>query len=393
MFRYFDIAGERSPVKTNMGGRRYRCRCGRPVFFRNSRCLACRTELGYEPNLARVIPIEPIPDSSEWRVANGVEGGSVRYRRCANMELPAGCNWLLSDLDKLAMTQGLCIACRLNRTIPDLSVPENCILWNRIEAAKRRLISIVLVLGLPVVSKDEDPEHGLAFDFLRSPDKGPRVVTGHANGLITMNIEEARSSTREQIRERLNEPYRTLLGHFRHEVGHYYWDRLIAGTPWIDEFRRLFGDERADYGEALRRNYAEGPPADWPDRFISAYASTHPWEDWAETWAHIQHMTDTLATAMSFDLDPNELDFQIDPFPADELYLPNEPGAERFLTFLNSWIALAAVMNEMLRGMGETDFYPFALPRAVVAKLHFIYVVVRQERERLQKPQNSTATR
>jgi hypothetical protein len=251
--------------------------------------------------------------------------------------------------------------------------------------AKRRLVSLLLALEIPLLSRDEDPEGGLAFDFLRSPPEGPRVITGHAGGLITLNIEEARGSTRERIRENLNEPYRTVLGHLRHEIGHYYWNRLISDTPWISEFRRLFGDEREDYGEALKRHYAEGPPADWPRRFVSSYASSHPWEDWAETWAHLLHMADTLTTALSFGIDPRQLDVEIQGFTRDALYQPDEPEAARFLNFFNSWIALTAVMNEMSKGMGLPDFYPFTVPRSVVARLHFIFVVIRAERARLQQ--------
>ena len=154
-------------------------------------------------------------------------------------------------------------------------------------------------MELPVKSKTEDPERGLAFDLLRAPEEGPRVLTGHASGLITLNVEEADDARREQIRHQLHEPYRTLLGHFRHEVGHYYWDRLITGTEWEEPFRALFGDERADYAGALKANYESGPPADWRDRHISAYASSHPWEDWAETWAHYLHMVDALETAFA----------------------------------------------------------------------------------------------
>ena len=210
-------------------------------------------------------------------------------------------------------------------------------------------------------------------------------MTGHDNGLITLNIEEARSSTREKIREQMGEPYRTILGHLRHEVGHYYWDRLIQDSDWIEDFRRLFGDERADYSESLKRNYEQGPPPDWPDRFISSYASCHPWEDWAETWAHMLHITDTLTTAMSFGLDPRELDLEVRPFPNDVLFRPTGPDAERFLSFINGWTALTAVMNELSRSMGERDFYPFAMPAPTVTKLSFIYTVVRTERERSQK--------
>jgi hypothetical protein len=299
--------------------------------------------------------------------------------------MPATFNWLVSDSDKSGQPHQFCIACRLNRTIPDLTDPENCELWASIESAKRRLVSILIALELPVVPKTEDPERGLSFDFLRSPKEGPRVMTSHGSGLITLNIEEARASTREQVREAMNEPYRTVLGHLRHEVGHYYWDRLIYETAWIDEFRRLFGDERADYGEALRRNYNEGPPAAWPQRFVSSYASTHPWEDWAETWTHMLHMADTLATAASFGVDPRRLELEVEPYTPVDLYQPDDPGGERFLRFLNGWMTLAAVMNEMSRGMGHPDFYPYTLSRPVVTKLHFIYVVVGAERDRLNK--------
>ena len=392
MRKFLERFVKRRAGSAHRGGRSYRCRCGRPVFFVNSCCLACNAALGYEPDLGRVFAIEPIPGGTEWRIAESPVGAHSSYRRCANLETPAACNWLVSDIDKTEKFEGLCVACRLNHTIPDLSVPENGVLWGRIERAKRRLVSILLTLEMPVASKTEDPQRGLAFDFLRSPKEGPSVLTGHANGLITLNIEEADPVTRESIRESLNEPYRTLLGHLRHEVGHYYWERLILGTPWIDEFRGLYGDESADYNESLKRHYAEGPPPDWHLRFVSSYASSHPWEDWAETWAHLLHMADTLATGMSFGLDPRNLDLQIEPFPPEALYRPNAPGSARFLLFLNSWIALSAVMNEMSRGMGLPDFYPFVLPRAVVAKLHFIYVVARQERDRLKAESKAAAS-
>ena len=262
-----------------------------------------------------------------------IDGASPAYRRCANLYTPAACNWLLFD-HGVGAREGLCVACRLNRTIPNLSIPENGVLWGRFEQAKRQMVSTLLALEIPVASKEEYPEKGLSFDFLRNPENGPRVLTGHSNGVITMNIEEADPAIREGIREKLNEPYRTLLGHFRHEVGHYYWERLIWDTPWLDEFRQLFGDERADYSESMARNYKEGPPADWHQRFVSSYASSHPWEDWAETWAHLLHMADTLRTALSFGLDPGQLDLEIEPYTKEALYRPDEPNAMRFLGFL-----------------------------------------------------------
>lgn len=163
-----------------------------------------------------------------------------------------------------------------------------------------RLLYNLFRLRLPVVGRDEDAEFGLCFAFLADPTAERRVHTGHENGLITLNVAEADHSAREEMREEMGETYRTLLGHFRHEIGHFYWDRLVARSAWLDRFRQLFGDERQDYAQALARHYAEGAPADWQQRFVSAYASVHPWEDWAESWAHYLHMMDTLETASDF---------------------------------------------------------------------------------------------
>ena len=314
----------------------------------------------------------PSPDT--WRL--GAIRGAL-YRRCANLDSPAACNWLVKIDPHTNQAPQFCICCRLNRTIPDLSLAGNGVLWGRIEVAKRQVISALVSLGLPVESRvSEDPEHGFAFDLLHTPEGGPRVMTGHAAGIITINIEEADDATRERVREQMGEPYRTLVGHFRHESGHYYWDRLIAGSAWLEGFRELFGDENVDYGEALNRHHQQGPPSDWPVRFVSAYASSHPWEDWAETWAHYLHMVDTLATAQSFRLDKSGILFDFERFTAEALYQPEQAEAGTFLEFLNDWVELTAVLNELSRSMGQPDFYPFALPRAAVAKLQFIHTLL-----------------
>jgi hypothetical protein len=376
LLNLFDKLAPVRKRKAVAAGRAYFCRCGRPVFFGNSVCLACQTALGYEHRLRQVCPLAQLPDSEFWQIATA-GADDAKYLRCANLDTPAGCNWLLAEGEVADNPRRVCVACRLNRTIPDLSIAENGVLWGRLEAAKRRLVSALLALNLPLESRvDQDPARGLAFDFLRSPAEGPRISTGHANGIITVNIEEADNAARERIREELHEEYRTLLGHLRHEVGHYYWDRLVENSAWLEDFRRLFGDEREDYAAALKRNYDQGPPVGWEQRFVSAYAATHPWEDWAETWAHYLHMVDTLDTALSFGLDVRRLDMEIDPFSRDALFRPNDPGAKRFLAFLNAWISLSAVMNELARSMGQPDLYPFALPRPAVAKLHFIHLVV-----------------
>ena len=370
-----------------LAGRNYHCQCGQPVFFLNSTCLACQTPLGYDPERGRLLPLMPGPQPDTWRLwqapsapeadANlaGKEDAPV-YKRCRNLSTPARCNWLVPLKDPLE----LCRACRLNRTIPDLSnaaEPDNGYLWGLVEVAKRRLVSSLILLHLPVASRiSEDPERGLMFDFLRSPANGPHVMTGHDTGLITLNVDEADDAEREAVRKAMHEPYRTLLGHFRHEVGHYFWDRLVAGTPWMDGFRQIFGDETANYAASLQRNYEQGPPSDWPLHFVSAYASTHPLEDWAECWAHYLHMRDGIDTALSLGLSLDRSDLELIPFTVDELYQPDHPQAEQFLAFLNHWTRLTTMLNEMSRSMGQSDFYPFVLPREVVGKLHFIHLVV-----------------
>jgi len=349
--------------------RTFFCRCGNHIFFRNSQCLGCRAPLGYLPGEGRLVPLDPGPQPGTWVVES--DGAPQKY--CGNRETPARCNWMLRADDP----NPLCIACRLNRTIPNLDDADNARYWGLIEVAKRRLVSELLALGLPVKSKvDEDEKRGLMFDFLRSPQAGPRVLTGHANGLITLNVEEADDAKREKMRLEMGERYRTLLGHFRHEVGHYYWDRLVLDSPWLEPFRTLFGDERADYVAAMKANYTSGPPADWADRYISSYASTHPWEDWAETWAHYLHVVDSLGTALGFGLDADDIEGIIQPFERDALYAPDKAGAERFLSLINSWVEMTMVLNELARSMGEPDFYPFVMSKPAVAKLQFVHLVV-----------------
>jgi len=373
-------AARRPEEGTRLNGRSYRCRCGQPVFFRNSKCLACGAELGYETEIREIRSLQPAVVDGLWHL-DGIDDAVSAYRRCANFDSPAGCNWLVEASDP----QPLCRSCRLNRTIPDLADADNRRYWQAIEIAKRRLASQLLGLGLPLRSKDsEDPEHGVAFDLLRSPAEGPRVLTGHASGLITLNVEEADDAKREQIRHDLHEPYRTLLGHFRHEIGHYYWDRLIAGTSWQEPYRELFGDERADYAAALRANYDNGPPADSAQRHISSYASSHPWEDWAETWAHYLHVVDSLDTAFGYGLSADDIEIEVEPYTTADLYDPEDADARRTLSMLNAWLGLTTVLNEVARSMGQHDFYPFVMSRPVVKKLHFISLVVRDARRAAQ---------
>ena len=359
-------------------GRRstFACRCGRPVYFHNSLCLGCKAPLGFETDSLQVTSLLPASQPGLWKL-DSQPSSTSEWKRCENFDSAAGCNWMV-PADEV---EGLCRSCRLNQTIPTLDNDANRLLWRKIENAKRRLVAQLLSMGLPVASKvSEDLERGFMFDFLRSPEKGSRVLTGHANGLITLNIEEADDSLRERIRQELHEPYRTLLGHFRHEIGHYYWDRLVLGTPWLEKFRGLFGDERQDYASALKRNYKDGPPANWADQYISSYASVHPWEDWAETWAHFLHVVDSIDTALRFGLQGEDVEQIYEPFTIDDLYDSTTPDAERVILLVNSWVQLTTVLNELARSMGQHDYYPFVMSRPVLRKMHFIQMIVKEQK-------------
>jgi hypothetical protein len=350
-----------------------KCHCGYPVFFRNYLCLHCGLALGYEPTQAAMLSLEPADDDGNWRVADAPEDSQI-YRRCTNFELAPHCNWLITAAD--AEHHALCRCCRLNRIIPDQSIAENGPLWHKVELAKRRAISSLIALGLPVASRmDEDTQRGMAFDLLADIEPTP-VTTGHLQGIITVNVNEADDAAREAIRTALHEPYRTLLGHVRHETGHYYWHRLLEDSTWLEPFRALFGDERADYATALQKYYANGPAPDWADNSVSAYASSHPWEDWAETWAHYLHMVDALDTAMGSGMDSEHVDLLKDPFEKEVLYRfddEEDEADDEFLSFFNAWARLSSVLNEFSLGMGLQDFYPFVLSNRAVTKLHFVH--------------------
>jgi len=338
--------------------------CQHLVFFENYRCMQCKHPLAFLPDVADIGSLEPV-GKERWR-ARSPDARERLYRLCQNYSRHNVCNWAVPEND----AQTLCVSCRLTRVIPDLERPGRKEAWFRLEVAKRRLIYTLQALHLPVASKTVDPDHGLAYEFLADPDQpgAPPVLTGHKDGVITVSLAEADDAEREKRRVHLGEAYRTLLGHFRHEIGHYYWDRLIRDAGRLDGFRQLFGDEREDYGQALRRNYEKGPPADWQQRFVSAYASTHPWEDWAETWAHYLHMTDTLETAAACGL-------MLRPRRQDEPALPTA-CAERFQSFdvlIDAWYHVTYVLNELNRGLGQHDGYPFVLSPPAVEKLHFVH--------------------
>jgi len=343
--------------------------CQALLFFENTQCLSCGHTLAFDADRLTLLSLSPQDDGTWAPVEDSSEQGST-YRLCGNYTEHGVCNWALrSDAPGT-----LCIACGLSHTIPDLSVAGNLDAWRRLETAKRRLLFNLMSLQLPILSKREDPARGLEFQFMSdvvsvNGDRS-RVLTGHDNGIITINVAEADDVHREAQRLLHREPYRTVLGHFRHEVGHYYWDRLIQGTDLLTPFRELFGNDGEDYQAALNLHYSQGAPANWSDRYISAYASMHPWEDWAESWAHVMHMVDALETAHAIGL-------SVRPKRADEpaLAVPAKPSTARIGDFdqlVGEWYALSYVLNNLTRGLGLPDAYPFVLSGPVVEKLRFV---------------------
>jgi hypothetical protein len=318
--------------------------CGQLVFFENSLCLRCGSELGFVPSQLDVV---------------GTDGSGPA--RCANAGV-AQCNWLLDPGDG----GPLCRSCRLTHARPADGDRAGLRAFAAAEGAKRRLLFQLFDLGLPVA--------GLSFDLLSSRT-GP-VVTGHSDGLITIDLAESDDARREQRRVEFGEPYRTLLGHFRHEVGHFYWPILVerAGAAELDRCRALFGDDTRDYEAALARHYDVGPPADWGERHVSAYATMHPWEDWAETFAHYLHIRDTLQTAGAFGLFVGGPAQAVD---ASLIAAPSaEPAAPTLERLIGDWLPLTYALNAVNRSMGRGDLYPFTLAPKVIEKLGFVHARV-----------------
>ena len=340
--------------------------CGGRLYFENAQCLNCASLVLYDPGRGVF-------------VLSGADAPA-----CVNAA-ECGCNWMAEPKSPF------CRACALNKTIPDLSISGNRERWIRVEAAKKRAVYSLLAFGLPVGAKAAPgDEFGIAFDFLADPlsgdaPTGEHVLTGHDNGLITLNVAEADSSEREKMRAEMGENYRTLLGHFRHELGHYYWDRLVRDDPGrLERFHALFGDEGDDYDEALRRHYAQGAPPDWESLYISPYAASHPWEDWAETFAHYLHITDTLEMVRALNIPLARLETEAgDELPDGDGGQPpmgearesrgEKPPPEPFDRTLARWLVLSEASNSINRCMGLPDLYPFVISPVAAQKLDFVH--------------------
>lgn len=348
--------------------------CHHPVFFENTHCENCGLALGFDPQNTELFTLTPAADG--WTANNNP--GTV-FRFCSNQQHQA-CNWLIDSESQ----QPFCAACKLNSVIPALDQPNNLQLWQALENAKHRLTYSLLRLELPIISKAESPELGLEFQFLDEqlvPPSEGAVMTGHANGLITIKLEEANPATREQTRLQMGEHYRTLIGHFRHEVGHYYWDLLIAkDAELLTSFRKMFGDDRLNYSEALKTHYQKPNDGSWQSDFVSFYAASHPWEDWAETWAHYFHLVDVLETAYSFGITAAPVELKSDSL---DLRADFDPYVEGSLDkILDQSVTLSFAVNSLNRSMGQPDLYPFVIAPPVKQKLQFIHHVINKSRNK-----------
>lgn len=345
--------------------RPFRCPCDNMLFFDNSVCLRCSREVGFCPACQSLTALVSRPEGPGWRCGHDACGADLV--KCSNYETHDVCNRCVRA-DDGSLEPVLCDACVLTQTIPDLNVAGHALKWYRLEAAKRRLLYDLDTLGLPYRLPADDPRPKLRFDF--KADIPPRrflwwtigqkeqIFTGHASGLITINIREANDAEREKLRVNFGEAHRTLIGHFRHEIAHYYWEILIQGKDEA-RFKDVFGDhENPTYQQAIEAYYQSGPPADWPSRFVSAYATMHPWEDFAETFATYLDMTSVLDTAHHCGL------------------ISVRPRFGDFDSMIAQYKALGIGMNEINRSMGLLDLVPEVFVEPVREKMRSIHDVI-----------------
>lgn len=388
----------------------FKCSCeDKPVlYFENVQCRSCGRVTGFSPEVMELKPFTQVEvDETETPQAGRAiweDDAGEHFVQCANWRNHQVCNWMLpltpddSLADQVSFDsdpEGLCPACRLNDIIPDLSDPVNQPLWHGLEKAKRRCIFTLMELGMPIYGIGQGQGQGqdqvasslpaLSFRFMSDKqtnsnslqpveDEEP-VFTGHADGVITINLAEADDIARTQARVAMQERYRTLLGHFRHETGHYYWDVFSTLDPeFVDTFREVFGDESASYQDALDRHYEQGPPVGWQDEFVSAYATMHPWEDWAETWAHYLHIIDTLETQQSFSRNSEILSDSVrDVSLPSAVGFRGDLGNSDFDLVMDLWIEVSVLLNSLNRSMGLPDPYPFVLHTPIQEKLRYVH--------------------
>lgn len=367
-YRGFGVLGDPNRPRA-FAVKLFQCQsCGNIIYFENRSCGHCGHRLAFEPKTFSMTALDEA--GGGWTPIEA--GGPVRHF-CINAAHDA-CNWLTDEADAR-----FCRACRHNGTVPDLGDATRLAGRRELELGKHRLFYSLLRWQLPLRTRTEDPEHGLIFNFLADHDGRPKVMTGHDDGVITIALTEADDLERERRRLQMGEPYRTILGHFRHEVGHHFWDVLVRDRGKLDACRAVFGDDTLDYEDALKRHYQQGAPVDWQQNFVSSYATTHPWEDFAETWAHYLHIVDTLEMAGEFGLDVKP---RLDRIGGLSSHIDFDPYAAPDIgTIMAAWLPFVFAMNSVSRTMGTRDLYPFVLAPAVMMKLGFVHELVQGARQ------------
>jgi hypothetical protein len=350
-------------------------RCGRTVPFSAQRCPACDALLGYVPERRAMRVLLPTADPSVF----ATDDLDPPLWRCLNSAW--GCNWMLPAPSATAASDSTsaatsvtpwCRSCRLTRGRPDEADPDAVEAWMTAEAAKRRLVHQLDELALPIEIRSSTTPDGLAFDLVYLPGEGG--ITGHLDGVVTLDLAEADEGHRDDLRRRLGEPFRTVVGHLRHEIGHHYWGRLVGQADNLDRFRRLFGDEREDYRTAVERHYSAATGAWDRTRFVTAYAASHPLEDWAETFAHYLHILDATDTAVAHHLVP----------PGHAVVGSEGFAALSIEDILGAWRPINTAVNAIAETLGAPAVYPFDPVGAVVDKLAFVHrqVAAHTERDR-----------
>jgi hypothetical protein len=374
------------------------CKDHQILFFESSVCIACERVVGLDDKFDNVEPYDLDETSGQYFKALDPE---VRYQKCDNHADYKTCTGMV-NLNTFVPVEGedevLCFACRFNDTIPDLSIVEHIPLWKKMEAAKRRALYTLKSMKLPLATIAQNPDSGLSFDFTTDRDVSDHfasrlmnqdtVFTGHDCGHITINLAEADEVARSHTKLAMGEKYRTLLGHFRHELGHYYFDKLIASSPQKHALcKQYFGDDELSYKDAMDKHYKDGAPENWRDSYISEYATMHPYEDWAETWSHYMHIMDTLQTAKNFSITGSTIGNAEETEEVEDLTLPQDAyffSAQTSITnILDTWMDFAIILNSLNRSMGMSDAYPFVLTQPVRTKLSFIHHAIHDRLNRM----------
>jgi hypothetical protein len=374
------------------------CKAHQILFFESSLCVACERVVGLDDKFDKVEPYDLDETSGQYFKA---EDPVVRYQKCDNHVDYKTCTGMV-NLNTFVPVEGeeevLCFACRFNETIPDLSIIEHIPLWKKMEVAKRRALYTLKAMKLPLETIAQNPKSGLSFDFTTDRDVNDHfastlknqqaVLTGHDSGHITINLAEADDVARSHAKLAMGEKYRTLLGHFRHELGHYYFDKLIAGSPQKHALcKQYFGDDELSYKNAMDKHYKEGAPENWRDAYISEYATMHAYEDWAETWSHYMHIMDTLETAKNFSITGSTIGNAEETEEVEDLTLPQDAyffSAQTSITnILDTWMDFSIILNSLNRSMGMSDAYPFVLTQPVRTKLAFIHYAIHDRLNRM----------